>query len=83
MLFKKNSSMPTPLEVLQQRSANAVSLIRTTIDQLRETNNAIATERANNDAMISALSTTNASLDGLKGENEKIIANFENLLSVG
>lgn len=81
MLFKKNVTAPTPLEVLQQRSANAVSLIRTTIDQLKETNNAIAVERANNDAMISALSATNASLDGLKGENEKIIANFEGLLS--
>lgn len=81
MLFKKNVTAPTPLEVLQQRSANAVSLIRTTIDQLRETNNAIAAERANNDAMIAALSATNESLDGLKGDNEKIIANFEGLLS--
>ena len=81
MLFKKNVTAPTPLEVLQQRSANAVSLIRTTIDQLKETNNAITVERANNDAMIAALSATNASLDGLKGDNEKIIANFEGLLS--
>ena len=81
MLFKKNVTAPTPLEVLQQRSANAVSLIRTTIDQLKKTNNAIAVERANNDAMIAALSATNASLDGLKGDNEKIIANFEGLLS--
>lgn len=81
MLFKKNLTAPTPLEVLQQRSANAVSLIRTTIDQLKETNNAIAVERANNDAMIAALSATNESLDGLKGDNEKIIANFEGLLS--
>ena len=81
MFFKKNVTAPTPLEVLQQRSANAVSLIRTTIDQLKETNNAIAVERANNDAMIAALSATNASLDGLKGDNEKIIANFEGLLS--
>ena len=81
MLFKKNVTAPTPLEVLQQRSANAVSLIRTTIEQLRETNNAITAERASNDAMIAALSATNVSLDGLKGENEKIIANFEGLLS--
>ena len=81
MLFKKNVTAPTPLEVLQQRSTNAVSLIRTTIDQLKETNNAIAVERANNDAMIAALSATNESLDGLKGDNEKIIANFEGLLS--
>ena len=81
MLFKKNVTAPTPLEVLQQRSTNAVSLIRTTIGQLKETNNAIAVERANNDAMIAALSATNASLDGLKGDNEKIIANFEGLLS--
>lgn len=81
MLFKKNVTAPTPLEVLQQRSANAVSLIRTTIDQLKETNNAIAAERASNEAMIAALTETNVSLDGLKGENDKIIANFEGLLS--
>lgn len=81
MLFKKKTPVLTPLEVLKQRSVNAVSLIRTTIEQLKETNNAIAAERASNEAMIAALTETNASLDGLKGENDKIIANFEGLLS--
>lgn len=69
------------LENLQARSANAVSLIRTTIEQLKATNEAIDQEHANNDSKIAALNTTNASLDTLKADNAKVIANFENLLS--
>lgn len=69
------------LENLQARSANAVSLIRTTIEQLKATNEAIDQEHASNDSKIAALNTTNASLDTLKADNAKVIANFENLLS--
>lgn len=36
---------------------------------------------ASNDSKIVALSATNTSLDTLKHDNEKVIANFENLLS--
>lgn len=71
----------TQLETLQARSANAVSLIRSTIDQLKATNEAIDAEHASNDNKIVALSATNTSLDTLKRDNEKVIANFENLLS--
>lgn len=71
----------TALETLQARSANAVSLIRTTIEQLKATNDAIDQEHASNDNKIEALNTTNASLDTLKADNAKVIANFENLLS--
>lgn len=71
----------TALETLQARSANAVSLIRSTIEQLRATNEAIDQEHAVNESKIAALNTTNASLDTLKADNAKVIANFENLLS--
>lgn len=71
----------TALETLQARSANAVSLIRTTIEQLKATNDAIDQEHASNDNKIAVLNTTNASLDTLKADNAKVIANFENLLS--
>lgn len=71
----------TQLETLQAQSANAVSLIRSTIDQLKATNEAIDAEHAANDSRISALNTTNTSLETLKSDNAKVIANFENLLS--
>lgn len=79
-MFGKKTN-PTQLEILQNRSASAVSLIRTTIAQLRETNDAIDAEHASNDAAIAALSATNTSLDALKADNAKVIANFESLLS--
>jgi FtsZ-binding cell division protein ZapB len=77
MLNKKVSR----LEALQNQSASAISLIRSTIDQLKATNEAIDQEHASNDSKIVALSATNTSLDALKHDNEKVIANFENLLS--
>ena len=71
----------TQLEMLQAKSANAVSLIRSTIDQLKATNEAIDAEHTANDSRIAALNTTKSSLETLKADNAKVIANFENLLS--
>lgn len=71
----------TPLETLQNRSANAVSVIRSTIDQLKATNEAIDAEHAHNDSAIVALNATNGALETLKADNAKVIANFENLLN--
>lgn len=79
-LFSKKPAV-TRLEALQNQSASAVSLIRSTINQLKATNEAIDAEHASNDSKIVALSETNASLDILKHDNEKVIVNFENLLS--
>ena len=79
-LFSKKPTV-TRLEALQNQSASAVSLIRSTIDQLKATNEAIDAEHASNDSKIVALSATNTSLDTLKRDNEKVIAKFENLLS--
>ena len=76
-IFKK----VTPLELLQAKSENAVSLIRNTINKLKATNEAIAAEHEANDIKIANLQTTNESLDVLKADNTKIITNFENLLS--
>ena len=79
-LFSKKPTV-TRLEALQNQSASAVSLIRSTIDQLKATNEAIDAEHASNDSKIVALTATNTSLDILKHDNEKVITNFENLLS--
>ncbi len=69
------------LETLQQKSANAVNIIRTTIDELKAANSEIVKECDRNIAKIENLRSTNSSLDELQTSNEKIIANFEALLS--
>ena len=70
----------TTLQKLTEKSKNAVSLVLTTIEGLKNTNKAIDDERQKNDAMISVIQNTNLSLDELKVGNEKIINNFEKLL---
>ena len=70
----------TTLQVLTEKSKNAVNLVLTTIEGLKNTNEAINEERQKNDAMIALIQNTNSSLDELKGSNEKIISNFEKLL---
>lgn len=70
----------TTLQKLTEKSKNAVSLVLTTIEGLKNTNKAIDDERQKNDAMIAAIQSTNSSLDELKVGNEKIINNFEKLL---
>jgi len=71
----------TALETLQQKSANAVNIIRTTIDELKAANSEIAEECERNVEKIASLQSTNGSLGELRTGNEKIIANFEALLS--
>lgn len=78
MRFNKSQ---TALETLQQKSANAVNIIRTTIDELKAANSEIAEECGRNVEKIASLQSTNGSLDELRTGNEKIIANFEALLS--
>ena len=70
----------TTLQKLTEKSKNAVSLVLTTIEGLKNTSKAIDDERQKNDAMISVIQNTNLSLDELKVGNEKIINNFEKLL---
>ena len=70
----------TTLQVLTEKSKNAVSLVLTTIEGLKSTNKSIDEEIQKNDEMITVIQSTNSSLDELKGINEKIISNFEKLL---
>ena len=70
----------TTLQKLAEKSKNDINLVLTTIEGLKSTNKAIDDERQKNDAMIAAIQNTNSSLDELKGNNEKIISNFEKLL---
>ena len=81
-IFKKKSTVVvTPLELLQARSTAAVSIIRNTINELKSANEAIDAEHTHNEEQIAALTVTNTALDTLRGDNSKIITNFENLLS--
>lgn len=71
----------TPLEVLQEKSANAVGIIRSTIEQLQSANDEVAVETERNNMKIKELETTNKALNELANSNSKIVKNFEALLS--
>lgn len=71
----------TPLEVLQEKSANAVGIIRSTIEQLQSANDEVAVETERNNTKIKELETTNKALNELANSNSKIVKNFEALLS--
>lgn len=79
--MKKTTVVKTPLEVLQEKSANAVGIIRSTIEGLKNANSEIDAEHESNVKKIADLQSTNASLDELKAGNTKVISNFESLLS--
>lgn len=70
----------TQLEILSEKSQNAINLVLATIKGLKDTNEAIDKEKQSNDEMIANIQTTNNSLSDLKSKNEKIIGNFEALL---
>lgn len=77
----KNVVTKTALETLQEKSANAVGVIRTTIEGLKNANNEIDAEHEANVKRIATLTDTNASLEELKAGNSKVISNFESLLA--
>jgi hypothetical protein len=70
----------TALELLSEKSHNAINLVLSTIESLKDTNRAIEEEKQKNDATIATIQETNSSLSELKVSNEKIIGNFEKLL---
>ena len=78
--MKKTKTTKTPLELLSEQSKNAINLVLSTIESLRDTNKAIDDEKKKNDELIVNIQTTNDSLVELKSGNEKIISNFEKLL---
>ena len=76
----KKTVTKTPLEILSEKSSNAINLVMSTIKDLKETDVAIDDEVRKNEETIAAITATNASLGDLKSQNEKIISNFEALL---
>lgn len=76
----KKTVTKTPLEILSEKSSNAISLVMSTIKDLKDTDVAIDDEVRKNEEAIAAITATNASLGDLKSQNEKIISNFEALL---
>lgn len=76
----KKTVTKTPLEILSEKSNNAISLVMSTIKDLKDTDVAIDDEVRKNEEAIAAITATNASLGDLKSQNEKIISNFEALL---
>ena len=76
----KKKQTKTQLEILSEKSHNALNLVLATIKGLKDTNEAIDEEKQRNDEMIASIQTTNNSLSDLKSQNEKIIGNFEALL---
>ena len=78
--MKKTRQTKTVLELLSEKSHNAINLVLTTIENLKDTNKAINDEKQKNDEIILGIQTTNDALVKLKNSNEKIISNFENLL---
>lgn len=81
MFWKKTTSeVKSTLEVLQERSGNAVKLITDTIDELKNTNEAIDKEKAAISERIAALKAEDNTLSDLSKKNTKIVSNFEALL---
>ena len=70
----------TALDKFGIKSNKATNLVLTTIENLKNINEAIENERKKNEAIILGVQITNDSLTELKSSNEKIINNFENLL---
>ena len=77
----KKTKKPTKVEVLTKASQDAISSVRKMIQSLKVTNEKISAERVVNDDRIKKIQSDNQSLDSLKTDNEKIISNFEALLS--
>lgn len=70
----------TQLEILSEKSHNAINLVLNTIENLKDTNDAINEEQRKNNEAIASIQANNNSLNELKANNEKIIGNFEKLL---
>lgn len=82
-MFWKKVSKEAPkstLEVLNERSGNAVKVITDTINDLRSTNEAIEAEKTDIAAKITVLETESKDLTILSAQNARIVSNFEKLL---
>ena len=82
-MFKKKIEevKKSTLEVLQERSGNAVKVITDTIDDLKATNAAIDTQKQVIAEKIVALNAEDHTLTDLSMKNSRIVANFEALIN--
>lgn len=71
----------TKVEELTKASQDAISSVRKMIQSLKDTNVKVVEEKIANDDKITKIQLDNQILDTLKTDNEKIISNFEALLS--
>ena len=71
----------TNVQELTKASQDAISAVRKMIQSLKDTNEKVVEVRIANDNRIAKIQLDNQTLDGLKTDNEKIISNFEALLS--
>lgn len=81
MANKKKHIIATA-ESLKAKSDSAISAFKTLISGLKATNEEAAVAKAANSEQIKALEQENVAIDLLTAQNEKIVQNIENLLTV-
>lgn len=79
--MKTKKTAASGVDLIRQKSDNAIGVIKQLIAQLKSTNDEAEAEKASNVDKISKLEQDNAALDDVCAQNSKIIHNFENLLS--
>ena len=67
---------------LKIKSENAITAFRSLVNGLKSANEEAAAAKAANSEQISKLTIENAELDMIAAQNEKIVQNIENLLTV-
>ena len=77
---RRNKTKLSPLELIETKTSEALSVLCSTIEKLREANDDISAEHQSNVNKIVNLEFQNGYLESTKRRNEKIINNFEKLL---
>lgn len=77
---RRNKTKLSPLELIETKTSEALSVLCSTIEKLREANDDISAEHQSNVKKIVDLEFQNGYLESTKRRNEKIINNFEKLL---
>lgn len=81
MVIKKKTTIATA-ESLKAKSDSAISAFKTLISGLKATNEEAAVAKTANAEQITKLEQENAAIDLLTAQNDKIVQNIENLLTV-
>lgn len=80
MFNRKKTNTKSTVELLQEKSDFALKTFMQLIESLKDTNNAIATQKQTNANTIKAIEAEQVALDGIAVKNNKVIRNFEGLL---